>query len=115
MAFYTDRASLFRVNRGSSVEEQLEGEEAQTQIGRALRELGIEWIAAYCRRPKDASSGFSERLGTLPAPRSVRIKTRVKAKSRSRWMEEFDLQSSPPLWKALEQETGPARVSANRS
>jgi transposase len=62
VAFYTDKASLFRVNRGSSVEEQLEGEEAQTQIGRALRELGIEWIAAHSPQAK----GRVERcFGTL--------------------------------------------------
>ncbi|MGH9374730.1 MAG: hypothetical protein ACRD1J_01020 [Terriglobia bacterium] len=51
----------------------------------------------------------------LPVPRPVPAKTPAKAKAPSRWMERFDLQSSPPLWKALEQETGRARGSANQS
>jgi hypothetical protein len=55
------------------------------------------------------------RTEALPVPHSAPAKTPAKAKARSRWMEGFDLQSSPPLWKTLEQETGPAGVSANRS
>jgi DNA-binding Lrp family transcriptional regulator len=51
-AFYTDKASLFRVNRPASREEQLQGQEARTQIGRGLEELGIEWIAAHSPQAK---------------------------------------------------------------
>ncbi|HKC71026.1 MAG TPA: ISNCY family transposase [Terriglobales bacterium] len=233
VAFYTDKASLFRVNRAANVEEQLEGEEARTQIGRALRELGIEWIGAHspqakgrvercfgtlqdrlvkglrvagacsleqandylqgeflpdwekrftvkARQVTDAHRRLGHehdleailcpvesrvvandytlrfqgqsyqvdrrsiraglrgarvrveqrldgtlavrfrdrylttarcevRTGVLPVPRSVRAKNPVKAKTRSRWMEGFDLQSSPPLWKAVSQEAGLAR------
>ena len=61
-AFYTDQASLFRVNRRASREEELEGQEPVTQIGRVLRELGIEWIAAHSPQAK----GRVERcFGTL--------------------------------------------------
>ena len=58
VAAYTDRHSLFTVNRPASLDEQLRGEPARTQIGRALRELGIEWIAA--RSPQ--AKGRIERL-----------------------------------------------------
>jgi transposase len=239
VAFYTDKASLFRVNRACSVEEQLEGEEAQTQIGRALRELGIEWIAAHspqakgrvercfgtlqdrlvkglrvagvstleqandylqgeflpdwekrftvkARKATDAhrqlgrehnleailsqvesrvvandytlrfqgqsyqvardsiraglrgarvrveqrldgtlAVRFRDRYLTtarcevkaeaLSVSRPVPVKTPAKAKARSHWMEGFDLRDSPPLWKALAQEAGPATAPADRS
>ena len=36
VAFYTDQASLFRVNRPANQDEQLCGQEPRTQIGRAL-------------------------------------------------------------------------------
>lgn len=62
VAFYTDKAGLFQVNRPASREEQLAGQEARTQIGRALEELGIEWIAAHSPQAK----GRVERcFGTL--------------------------------------------------
>jgi DNA-binding Lrp family transcriptional regulator len=51
-AFYTDKAGLFQVNRPPRREEELAGKEAQTQIGRALQELGIEWIAAHSPQAK---------------------------------------------------------------
>ncbi|MGH8649394.1 MAG: ISNCY family transposase, partial [Burkholderiales bacterium] len=62
VAFYTDQAGLFQVNRPASREEELAGEAARTQIGRALEELGIEWIAAHSPQAK----GRVERcFGTL--------------------------------------------------
>ncbi|HEX9898690.1 MAG TPA: ISNCY family transposase [Candidatus Methylomirabilis sp.] len=62
VAFYTDKAGLFQVHRPASREEQLAGEEARTQIGRALEELGIERIAAHSPQAK----GRVERcFGTL--------------------------------------------------
>jgi transposase len=47
LALYVDKASHFRVNRAATVEEQLADRPAETQIGRALRELGIEHITAH--------------------------------------------------------------------
>jgi transposase InsO family protein len=62
VAFYTDKAGLFKVNRPANREEQLRGQEPRTQIGRALEELGIEWIEAHSPQAK----GRVERcFGTL--------------------------------------------------
>lgn len=56
LAFYTDRAGLFQVNRAPQVDEQLRGQAALTQIGRALEELGIEWIPARSPQAKAYAS-----------------------------------------------------------
>ena len=52
VAFYTDKDSLFIVNRSPQLEEQLRGERPLSQIGRALRELGIGWIPAHSPQAK---------------------------------------------------------------
>ena len=57
-ALYTDKAGLFVVNRPARLDEQLQGRAARTQIGRALGELEIEWIAAHSPQAK----GRIERL-----------------------------------------------------
>ena len=62
LALYTDKNSLFVTSRPVQWQEQLRGEPARTQFGRALAELGIEWIAAHSPQAK----GRIERLfGTL--------------------------------------------------
>lgn len=62
LALYTDKNSLFVTSRPAQWQEQLRGEPARTQFGRALHELGIEWIAAHSPQAK----GRIERLfGTL--------------------------------------------------
>jgi transposase len=58
LAVYTDKAGLFRINRPQRVEEQLKGERPQTQIGRALQELGIEWIPAHSPQAKGRVERF---------------------------------------------------------
>ena len=59
LAFYTDQASLFKVNRPANQDEQLRGQAPLTQIGRAL---GIGWIPA----PSPQAKGRVERcFGTL--------------------------------------------------
>ncbi len=52
LAIYADRHSIYQVNRPASVEEQFDGLEAETQVGGALRELGIEYIPAYSPQAK---------------------------------------------------------------
>jgi transposase len=46
LAIYADRHSIYQTNREATVDEQLQGREAETQLGRALRELRIEYIPA---------------------------------------------------------------------
>jgi hypothetical protein len=59
VAHYTDKNSIFRKAGRAGIEEQLQGEEAaRSQFGRALKELGIEWIAAHSPQAK----GRIERL-----------------------------------------------------
>ena len=58
LAHYTDKNSIFRTTRRAGIREQLQGEEARSQFGRALQELGIEWIAAQSPQAK----GRIERL-----------------------------------------------------
>jgi hypothetical protein len=53
---YTDRAKLFTNAPGWDVE--LKGEPPRTQIGRALQELGIGWIAAYSPQAKGRIERF---------------------------------------------------------
>lgn len=58
LAHYTDKNSIFCVTRPAAIPEQLRGTEATSQFGRALSELGIEWIAAHSPQAK----GRIERL-----------------------------------------------------
>lgn len=58
-AIYSDRDSVFRVNNEKKREESWEqGKKPQTQFGRMLKELGIEWIEAGSPQAK----GRIERL-----------------------------------------------------
>jgi len=56
--FYTDQDSMFTVNRPARPAEDEAGEEALTQIGRALRELGIGWIPAHSPQAKGRIERF---------------------------------------------------------
>jgi hypothetical protein len=58
LAHYTDKASIFRTAGPQPLPEQLRGDPLRTQFGRALHELGIEWIAAHSPQAK----GRIERL-----------------------------------------------------
>jgi hypothetical protein len=58
LAHYTDKNSIFQTTRRAGMGEQLKGERARSQFGRALKELGIEWIAAQSPQAK----GRIERL-----------------------------------------------------
>src|SRR5216683_99358 len=58
VAHYTDKNSIFQKAGPQSLPEQLRGDPLRTQFGRALNELGIEWIAAHSPQAK----GRIERL-----------------------------------------------------
>jgi transposase len=61
-AVYTDRASLYQPTLAPGWKEEEPGPKTETQLGRAFRELGIEWIAAHSPQAK----GRVERcFGTL--------------------------------------------------
>ncbi len=62
LAYYTDKDSLFVVNRPPQREEELAGEKPLTQIGRALRELGIASILAHSPQAKGR---IEKAFGTL--------------------------------------------------
>ncbi len=56
--FYTDKDSLFTVNRPVRQAEDEAWPEAWTQIGRALKELGTGWIAAHSPQAKGRIERF---------------------------------------------------------
>jgi transposase len=58
VAFYTDKNSLFTVNRPPVEAADEVVKEDLTQIGRALRELGIGWIAAHSPQAKGRIERF---------------------------------------------------------
>src|SRR5271155_837586 len=58
LGHYTDKNSIFRKAGPQPLAEQLRGDSLRTQFGRALNELGIEWIAAHSPQAK----GRIERL-----------------------------------------------------
>jgi len=62
VAIYADRASHFQCAEKRTIADQLAGREAETQIGRALRELDIRYIAA---RSPQAKGRVERCFGTL--------------------------------------------------
>ncbi|MCZ6645678.1 MAG: ISNCY family transposase, partial [SAR324 cluster bacterium] len=93
-AFYTDKASLFRTPRPPEPEEQLEGQRPRTQIGRALQELGIEWIPAHPPQAKGRIERFfgvaQDRLvAELRSPGIVEMEEANKYLE-TRWLADFN-------------------------
>ncbi|HEY4085385.1 MAG TPA: ISNCY family transposase [Bryobacteraceae bacterium] len=76
-AIYTDKAGLFQPVLAPGWKTEAPGAKSETQLGRAFRELGMEWIAAHSPQAK----GRVERcFGTLQnrlvkALRKARIRT----------------------------------------
>ncbi len=58
LEFYTDKSSLFRVNAPPPEAADEAVKEERTQIGRALKELGIGWIAARSPQAKGRVERF---------------------------------------------------------
>jgi molybdenum-dependent DNA-binding transcriptional regulator ModE len=61
-SLYVDRDSIYRCERVASVDEQLAGQEPQTQFGRAMAQLGVELILA---RSPQAKGRVERRHGLL--------------------------------------------------
>ncbi len=84
---YTEKASIFQPTLAPGWKGEEPDEKTETQIGRALRELGVEWIGAHSPQAK----GRVERcFGTLQdrlvkALRKAKIRTREQA---NRFLEE---------------------------
>lgn len=59
VAFYRDKGSLFTVNKPPVEARDDEAvKEERTQIGRALKELGVEWVAAHSPQAKGRIERF---------------------------------------------------------
>jgi len=58
LEFYTDQHSMFTVNRPRIEAADAAVEEEQTQIGRALEELGVGWIRAHSPQAKGGIERF---------------------------------------------------------
>jgi transposase len=92
-AVYTDKASLFQPTLAPGWQSGDPGQKTETQIGRALREMGIEWIAAHSPQAK----GRIERcFGTLQdrlvkAWRKTKVRTMPEANA---YLEQVFL----PMW-----------------
>lgn len=53
-AIYTDKAGLFQPTLAPGWKTEASGPKTETQLGRAFRELGMEWIAAHSPQAKGA-------------------------------------------------------------
>jgi len=51
-SLYVDKDSIYRPGRDRTVEEELAGEPAQTQFGRAMKDLGVKLICAHSPQAK---------------------------------------------------------------
>jgi len=92
VAVYTDKASLFQI-APRAIHHRDAPEEQQTQIGRTLQELNIEWIAAHSPQAK----GRIERSFQTAQDRLVKGLRRVGAKdleTANAYLEQVFL----PLW-----------------
>lgn len=67
-SLYVDRDSIYRCERIATVEEQVAGQEPQTQFGRAMQQLGVELILAHSPQAK----GRVERRNGLLQDRLVK-------------------------------------------
>jgi hypothetical protein len=85
LSFYTDKAGLFQTAVKTRRDEQREGKDREplppTQIGRALRELGITWIGAHSPQAKGRIERFfgtaQDRL--VKDMRVAKVQTREQA------------------------------------
>jgi transposase len=92
VAFYTDKGSLFTVNKPAVEASDEAVKEETTQIGRALKELGVGWIAAHSPQAKGRIERFfgtaQDRLG-----KGLRIAKASRLEEANRYLEQEYLPS----------------------
>lgn len=102
--FYTDKDSMFRVNQPAPHAEDEAWEEELTQIGRALRELGVGWIPAHSPQAKGRIERFfgtaQDRL--VKGMRKAGVRTLLEANQHLEqeylplWNRRFTVESANP-------------------
>ena len=74
-AIYTDKAGLFQPTLAPGWKTEAPGPKSETQLGRAFRELGMEWIAEASPQATgrgDRGFGILQTVKALVEPRSPR-------------------------------------------
>jgi len=87
VALYVDRDSIYHTDQEPSVEQQLRGEEPLTQLGRAMKRLGVKIICAHSPQAK----GRVERRNGLLQDRLIkemRLQNICDLESANRFLEE---------------------------
>lgn len=86
VAFYVDKDSIYKVNRQASVEEELRDEYPMTQFTRAMKELGIEVMAAHSPQAKGrVERGFHTHQDRLVKELRLRGISTMEAANRYLW------------------------------
>jgi hypothetical protein len=90
LAFYTDKGNLFRVQGPPPEAEDEAVKEAKTQIGRVLKELAIEWIAAHSPQAQGRLERF---FGTAQDRRvkGLRLAKASRLEEANRYLEQESL------------------------
>lgn len=88
VAYYVDKDSIYKVNRQATVEEELRDEQPLTQFTRAMRELGVEVIAANSPQAKGrVERGFDTHQDRLVKELRLRGISDIPSANRYLWEE----------------------------
>ena len=88
MAYYVDKDSIYKINRQATVEEELRDEQPLTQFTRAMRELGVEVIAANSPQAKGrVERGFETHQDRLVKELRLRGISAIPSANRYLWEE----------------------------
>ena len=86
VAFYVDKDSIYKVNRQASIDEQLRDEHPMTQFTRAMKELGVDVIAADSPQAKGrVERGFDTHQDRLVKELRLRGIATMEAANRYLW------------------------------
>jgi hypothetical protein len=110
LALYTDKNSLSVTSRPVQWQEQLRGEPARTQFGRALAELNIEWIAAHSPQAKGRIERLFGSLQDRPV-KEMRVQQIATLEQANRFLE----MTFWPFWQQRFAVRPATAVSAHRS